>query len=70
MKLEQLVEAFIRTLKLEKEDLKDSVDKMAAVEEDAKEYRWETGYEKVFFLFIDHDQVGWSSYVIFRHGRP
>ena len=52
MKLEQLVEAFNRTLKLEKEDLKDSVDKMAAVEEDAKEYRWETGYEKVIFSVI------------------
>ena len=44
------LEAFIRTLKLEEEALKKSVDKMAAVEEDAKEYRWETGYEKVIFF--------------------
>ena len=63
MKLEQLVEAFIRTLKLEKEALKDSVDKMAAVEEDAKEYRWETGYEKTWEA-IQEDKDGLLDYSV------
>ena len=45
-------------MKLEEEALRESFNKMAAVEEDPKEYRWETGYEKVFSFCYSTMMVG------------
>ena len=45
-------------MKLEEEALRESFDNMAAVEEDPKEYRWETGYEKVIFFCYTTMVVG------------